>query len=224
MKDILKKYSFLINIAGFLIVLVLVFFFVINPLQKSIQSNSDEIQKKIIDDNISKSRISQIPDMEKIEEAFSENKNSLDIILDSSNEVDFIKKIESLAEETGNKIVLKIDDGKGNNPKKSVVTAKDSDDIKANLNYTKYLSMQINLEGNYEQALEFIHKLENMNYYVDIISINMIKNAQDQTGENTSGTSPFEANNPKTKSDTTGLSNINNMIESSLGVVVYLKN
>ncbi|MFA6383142.1 MAG: hypothetical protein WCX17_01845 [Parcubacteria group bacterium] len=226
MNNIWKKYNILINIAGFLAVLFLVLFFVVFSLQRSIQKNSDEIQRNIIDGDMNKSRISKIPEMEKVEEAFAENKNNLNIILNSDNEVDFIKKIESLAEETGNKIDLKIDDTASKN-QKPAAASKDQTDIKNNLPYSKYLSIQINLEGNYDGALNFIHKLENMNYYVNIISLNMIRSVQDQTNKNGGNASPFGASSLGVKGNTINASvqvKNENVLKSSLGVVVYLEN
>jgi hypothetical protein len=214
MINIWKKYNILINIAGFLVVLVLVLFFVIFPLQTSIQKNSDEIQRNIINSEMNRSRVSKIPEMEKVETAFAENKNNLNIILNSENEVDFIKKIESLAEETGNKIDLKIDET-GSKNQKPAVASKDPSDIKNNLPYAKYLSIQINLEGDYSGALNFIHKLENMNYYVNIISLNMVKSLQDKTTNNGDKASPFRNNAIATGGD---------VLKSTLGVIVYLEN
>jgi hypothetical protein len=221
MNAIWKKYNIPLNIAGFLAVLVLVLFFAILPLQKSIQKNSDEIQMKIIDDNISKSRISKIPEMEKVEASFAENKENLNIILNSNNEVDFIKKIEALAEETGNKIDLTIDDPASKNQKPAAVS-KDQADIKNNLPYSKYLSIQINLEGDYAGTLNFIHKLENMNYYVNIISLNMVRDIQDQASTNSGNISPFKANIPGANNDAGKAKD--NILKSNLGVIVYLEN
>jgi len=226
MKNIWKKYDIWINIAGFVAILVLVLFFVVFPLQAGIQNNSDGIQRKIIDDNMNKSRISKIPEMEKVEAAFAENKNNLDIILNSDNEVDFIKKVESLAEETGNKIDLKIDDA-DSSIQKPVAAKKDPDDIKSNLPYPKYLSIQINLEGNYDGTLNFIHKLENMNYYVNIISLSMVKSVPNQIGASGGNTSPFQASTLGANSNAGNAQvpvKINNVLKSSLGAVVYLGN
>jgi len=226
MRNIWKKYSPLINIVGFMAVLVLVLVFVILPLQGSIQNNSDGIQIKMIDDSLSKARISKIPEMEKVEAAFAENKNNLNIILNSDNEVDFIKKIEALAEETGNKVDLKIDDANSNS-QKDATTKKDPDDIKSNLPYSKYLSIQINLEGNYEGTLNFIHKLENMNYYLNIISLNMVKSAQDQTNNNGGSATPFQANASGANNNVSNVNvpvKISNVLKSNLEVIVYLEN
>lgn len=137
--------------------------------------NSDEIQKKNIDNNIYKERVQRIPEMEKTQAVFEGNKNNLKIFLNGSSEVDFIKKIESVAEETGNRITLKIAEDKNKKPAKKE-DKKDENDIKNALpGNNKYVTIQIGLEGSYENLFNFMRKLENINYYVNVISLDINK-------------------------------------------------
>jgi len=218
MADFWKKYNIWISSTLFLVLAGGLVWFVILPLEKNIRASADNIQITAIDDSLNQARIAKIPEMEKAEAAFTENKNNLDIMLNSDNEVDFIKSLESLAQETNNKIDLKIED----NTPVSPATApgkKDPDDIRANLPYDSYLSFQINLQGKYGDALNFIHKLENMNYYVNVISFSMAKGSVDLSSSDTA-VSPFGSGSAAQGTDMQPQSIP--VLKSSLEAVVYL--
>jgi hypothetical protein len=223
MRQFLKKYNIWVSVLASLLAVLLAIFFVIAPLKKDIQANSDDIQKKIIDESLDKARIAKIPEMEKMEDIFSENRGKLKIALSEDQEVDFIKKMEYLADETGNKVVLKIDDDQKDKPvaavKKDAKNA-GTEDIKSNLAYDKFLSIQVNLEGGYAEALNFIHKLENMNYYVDIVSLNMVKGDPTEIEAESNGA---KSNEIFTGSSQTPPKEDKKILKTSLEIIVYLE-
>jgi len=213
MSDIWKKYNLWISFGIFLAVIFPVCFFVILPIRKNIEANSDEIQKKNIDNEIYKERVRKIPDMEKMQTTLDANKNNLKIFLSGSSEVDFIKKIESVAEETGNKITLKIEDSTNKKPAKKE-DKKDENNIKNALpGNNKYVTIQISLEGNYENLFNFMRKLENINYYVNVISLDLNKTVVEKEA------SPFASTDEK-KADVNVEKEI---IKSNLEAIVYLE-
>lgn len=209
MNIIWKKYNIWIIGGVFLAAVLLAWFFVVLPIKGNIKKNSDEIQKKIIDNNIYKERAQKIPEMEKTQATFEGNKNNLKIFLNGSSEVDFIKKIESVAEETGNRITLKIEESANQKTDK-----KDENDIKNALpGNNKYVAMQISLEGNYENLFNFMRKLENINYYVNIISLNLSKAIVQKEA------SPFAS----TDAEKTSGNIEKEIIKSNLEAIVYLE-
>lgn len=177
MKDFCKKHKLglIVSITGFLIGAA--FCCIAYKLVGKIETVSDIVQEKTIDSENNQSRITKIPEMEAAERSFRERESDLDATLDESKEIDFIKKLEALAEITGNRISLKIDE---TDPKKPAPAKKEKDaqeNILGGLPYDKYITIQINLEGEYAELINFIHKIENFNYYLNIVSINAIKNA-----------------------------------------------
>ena len=242
MRAFWKKYDIWISSVFFAALLCVIVFFVIMPMEKEIQTSEDNIQQKMEDDSLNLERIAKIPDMEKASVSFEENKSNLDIMLNGDNEVDFIKEMEALAQETGNKIDLKIEDnnrqtstsatqvqndsqgdtGASGNTAPSV--KKDPNDILANLPYGKYLMFQISLEGDYASALEFIHKVENMNYYVNVISINMARGIDEASGGNTvrtdSAPSLFSSGDNSQGNDSQSLGVP--VLKSTLEAIIYL--
>jgi len=181
MKDFWKKYKLWLSIAIYLSAVAVLFLFVVMPLLGAIQKKSDEIQKIKIDTQISQGRIDKLPEMRELHAILDQEKNSLNVILDQNNSVDFIKKLELLAQETGNKISLKIDDN--STVAKSSKDSKDKktvEGVASSLPSDNYLSMEITLEGKYENFASFLHKIENLDYYVNVLSLSLIKETVEQ--------------------------------------------
>ena len=201
----LKQHKILVNISFFSVVTVVIMFFVAMPLIRKIKIQTDEIQQKIMDREINQSRLAKLPEMEKRHEIFASQQKNLEVIINSDQEVDLIKKLESLAEETGNKLTLKINDENGKTPQKG-------DDIKSKLPYNNYIVMQLSLEGYYEGFINFIHKLENLNNFVNVTSISLAKAVVENQENN--GSAGY-ANNESVPSK--------EILKSSIEVVVYVK-
>lgn len=180
-----KKYKLWLSIAIYLSLTAISFFFAVKPLLGDIRGKSDEIQKIKIDNEINQGRIAKLPEMRGLHAIFEQENNNLNVVLDQSSSVEFIKKLELLAQETGNKISLKIDDNSGaaKNDKASVAKKekKDSDSMIGNLPSDNYLSMEITLEGKYENFTSFLYKLENLDYYVNVLSLSLIKETVNQS-------------------------------------------
>jgi hypothetical protein len=121
--------------------------------------------------------------MEKDYQKYKESEGMLNGLMEPSKEVDFIKELEKLAEETNNKVEFKIQEEKKEEAKKKEVDA----GIKDKLAYKSFLSMQIAIEGDYDQLINFIHKLENYKNYVNIISIRTEKITQEVEKNGTVG-------------------------------------
>lgn len=199
------------------ILIVAAFFLIAYKLIVKIKSVSNVVQEKTIDNENNQSRIAKIPEMETAQRSFREREADLDAALDEDKEIDFIKKLEALAEITGNKISLKIDE---TDPKKigAVKGGKDArESILGNLPYDKYITVQINLEGGYSELINFIHKIENFGYYLNIVSINAVKNVSPEASAQ-KDRSPFSASR---SGDQITLER--DTIKTIITVVVYLK-
>lgn len=213
MREIWKKNKIWLIIAAYMLLLTAVFIFVVCPMVGKMSETRDIIQKKIIDNEINQSRIAKIPEMEGASQAFNARKNDMNVILDKNNEIDLIRKLETLAEITGNKINLEIADDQ---QKKAVAPkGKESEDIIKNLPSDKYILVQINLEGGYSELINFIHKLENFNYYVNIVSINASKDFSEEVGNNAN---PYAGDRASEKN-----LNFKEIIKSKIAAAVYLK-
>lgn len=217
MRDFWKKYKLWLSILITGLLIGAAFFFIAYKLIVKIKAVSNIVQEKTIDNESNQSRIAKIPEMEAAQRSFREREADLDATLDEDKEIDFIKKLEALAEVTGNKISLKIDelDQKKAEAAKKGKNAEES--ILGSLPYDKYITVQINLEGGYSELVNFIHKIENSGYYLNVVSVNAVKNASKEA-ETQKDRSPFSVSrsggNITLEKET---------IKTAITVVVYLK-
>lgn len=211
MKKFLEQYKIQIIILLFSGLVVVFFYFLILPFVNRIKDMADEIQMKLADVEINEKRTADVSMMEANYNKVKENENKLNIVVNPEGEVDFMKELEALAEQTGNNIEFKIQDA----DKKKVPKAKGAEaDIKDKLANGEYLSMQIAVEGSYSGFVNFVHKLENHKYYVNILSFSSEKKIIESQN---AVRSPFlQPNQPQKSTD-------KEVLNSILDVVVYNK-
>jgi len=153
------------------------------PGIKNIKNTADKIQEKLMDNQIAKKRLENIPEMEAASLNFQNKKSAVEAALDRSEKVNFIKKLESLAESTENKVIIKVIEEDSQNPavkpKTSAKKKNEEPSIKEKLEYQKYFLLELNVEGNYKGLVNFIHKAENTYNYVNIISLELKKTKEE---------------------------------------------
>lgn len=188
-------------------------YFLAIPYVGGIIAKANDIQQKKIDKELNEKKLSSVASMEEDYARVKDNADKFDIIIEQSKELDFIKELESLAEQTGNRIEFKVQDPSTAKP---VAKSKNSEaDIKSKLGYTNFLSMQIALEGDYANLLNFINKLENHKKYVNIITISSEKRIIEKA---VAAPDPFAAPDRLPEKKAT-----KEIINSILDVVVYIK-
>ena len=209
MKDFLKKNKIAVALVVYVVLIIFFVYFLVMPSVAEISNKAQLIQQQEIDRKMNEERVASLPAMEEGYVLFKESENDLTIIMDSEREVDFIKELEVLAEETKNMIEFRVQE---NVDKKSVSKKKEGEaDIKSKLAYANYLPMQIALEGDYESLLKFMNRLENFHNYVNIVSVSSEKNEIKETGKNPG---PFSASGPAKE-------NSREVLNTILDVVVY---
>ncbi|KKR21686.1 MAG: hypothetical protein UT50_C0005G0020 [Candidatus Moranbacteria bacterium GW2011_GWA2_39_41] len=211
MKDFLKIYKIQLIVGAYVAVVLAFAYFVAMPVVNKINSSADEIQQKKIDGELNEKRLADVPVMEENYRKFKENEGDLAIVIELNSEVELIKELESIAAQTDNQIEFKIQDAQVGKP--SAKQKGTEDDIKTKLAYANYLSMQVAVEGNYVNLLNFIHKLENYKKTVNIISVSSEKKEPDNYADKLN---PFATSTKKS-------SNSKETINSILDVVVYIK-
>ncbi|MFA5961141.1 MAG: hypothetical protein WC848_00485 [Parcubacteria group bacterium] len=240
MKNFWKKNKIILAIMIFLVVIAPLFYWSFLMMTKMIQAKADLIQEKIIDSGLEKAKVGKIPEMEKANMDFENNKSAVGTILNSNNKVEFIEYVEALAQETDNKIVLKVldDNNSGNSisdtktkvvaKKTSAALSDEKKGIESELVYRQYISIRVDLEGNYAGFLNFIHKLENSKYYVNILSFDLqkvfIKNENLATDKSAVSREIFLSpinQNSNSINNSEDSSNDTSELKSSFNIVVY---
>ena len=184
----IKKYKILTSIGIFLAAVTVTVFFIVLPMIEKIENKANEIQRKIVDYELNQSRLSKLPEMEERHAIFERHKSDLDVIISSDKDVDLIKTLESLAEQTGNIVTMQISDAEEKkSPKKDSEgkSNKEKEDLKLDLPYDNYIVIQLMLEGNYEQFLNYLSRLENLKYYVNVTSVVLTKAEKEIEAETT---------------------------------------
>ncbi|MBU2028380.1 type 4a pilus biogenesis protein PilO [Patescibacteria group bacterium] len=221
MKIFWKKYKVQIVLAGYCLMLGGFIYGGIFTMIKHIRTEADEIQKKIIDDEVAKKNLAKIPQLMNDYTIFSSQEKNLNVILQKESEVEFIKSLENLAKETGNEISLKLIEEEGSQSKnaqgKTKAKEKEGKDIFSGLPYENYITIQLELKGGYPELMRFLKKLENMEYAVNVMTLDL-KKEKKQTEERSnnpfidSGSASISAENPEGE-----------ILKSLINLIVYIR-
>jgi len=176
MADKWKKYKEYIVSVLFFVVLILVYIFIVRPLAAKIGENTDEIQKKIADRTVYEEKTKNLTKIKEQAEIYRKNEDYVKNVLARQDQVvELVEELEKLAKDTGNEIKIEINEEKKEKDKKA---KKDEESIK--LPSENYLQMKILVYGKYRDIFNFIKKLENINFWNDIISLNITKRETSQ--------------------------------------------
>lgn len=196
-----------------------------------IRGLSDGIQQSMADDRIEKNRLAGLDSMKALAGKVDGDKEAIDSIIDESQEVDFIKSLEGLAEECGLEIKITADDqSSGSSSKGQKSSAKDSQpSIIDGLSHKKRIMLTVGTSGSYSNTFSFIRKLENGRYWANVVSISLKKSAIEPESSRQSSAggiffaAPGSSSTPDRSSDEGSSASEKETLVSSLAVAVYLK-
>jgi hypothetical protein len=236
MKNFWKKHRIVLVISAFLLIILPLFCWAASFMVARVRAKADLIQEKVIDNNLEKTKIEKIPKMEEVSAEFEKNKDATGIILNANNKVDFIEYIESLAAETKNDVEIKVLNDDQNNAvvkeaKAKTVKKDNAGEIKKSIEerllYKQYISMQVDLVGDYAGFLNFVHKLENNKYYVNIVSFNLqkelINKADSSKKQNSSSNGIFLSPPGQGDAGAEAENDGELMLKCSLSIIVYIE-
>jgi len=220
MKNFFKKQREIITILIYVGVVLVLIYFVILPLLSKIKNINDQIQEGGMKQELVKQQLAELPKIQQQYNVLQKNEGLIDVLLNEEEAVVLIERLEKLAQDSGNKIEISVQ-----NPqlKKSTATVPgkiNADNVLVSaLPSTDYLQMQILLTGDYNKAVDFIGKLENIEYYSDIIGIRI---KQGELSSSTGAANPFI---PGSVVDPQQISNGSNLadLKTILDVVFYTK-
>jgi hypothetical protein len=91
-------------------------------------------------------------------------------------------------------------------------------DIRGELPYKDYITIQLALIGKYPQLVVFMRKLENMNYYANVVSFDLKK--EEKQSEKNINSNPFISSDSAADSKEQKKEEI---LKSLINLVVYIK-
>lgn len=169
-----------------IIFIFLAVYFVFFPLVRGIIDKANKIQEAKIDKEILAVRLSKIKEARQEHSKILSEIGKTDVLLGAEEEVEFFKKLEEIAGITGNAISIKLmEEGKKESPKvgQILISEKERKEMLDQLSYKKFFILQISLKGEYAGLVNFLHKMENMDHYLTVISVNAQKVKESPTGE-----------------------------------------
>jgi len=213
-KDIWFKYKFIITIFAYAALVVVFMYYAVRPLVKDIRSRAYQSQSKAIDREMEKAQIDKLPEIKKEWADYESRQSVMNVILSQPDQVIFIESIETMAQASGNKITLKIEDNS-----KNISFAAKSKEIMGKIAYPNYFPIEISLEGDYAGLVNFIHMLENNQFYVDVIAISSKKN---MAGNENNSRNPFDSVISSGVTDSNSADKkVNETIKTNITAIVY---
>lgn len=132
-----------------------------------IREESRLFKEFVIRQKVDEQKIAQLPDIRRQMEWVSEHEDQLNLFESEEEAVNLIKTMERVGTETGNLIQISAKSGKQKFAKEGV-----SDDIgKMFPKKLKNVSLFVHLEGEYGSILKFLRKVENLETFVYVSSV-----------------------------------------------------
>jgi hypothetical protein len=225
MKKFFQKQREVLTVVAYVGFVVLLVCFVIFPLLKKISNVADNAQRDILDHDIVRQRVNEIPRMQQQYQLVEKNENILDVLLDENEAVQLIEELEKIAQDSQNTIVITMQEQ--DTGMKMLDTTKNKKDeektVLGSLPSQEYLQMKIELKGDYNSIIKFIDFLENLEYYCDIVAIQMRNADSSEYNRRSELVDPFEESDPSSIQPEES-QDIKKNIECIIDVVFYTKN
>lgn len=193
-----------------------------------IRNLSDDMQASAIDERIEHGKIAKLDSMRALVAKIDGNGETMDSIIQESQEVEFIEGLEKLASESGVGIRITADDSQaGDAAKAKKAKAKTADKtIVESLSHKKSIAITVETTGDYGRTVDFLCRLENGRYWANVVSLDLRKKDGDAESSSQSGSgsvffaAPAESGNSEKASDQA--ESRKESLTATLGVIVYL--
>jgi hypothetical protein len=221
MKKFLQKQKEILIISAYMLIVAGIVYFAILPLLKSITNIKDQIQEEAIKQEIIRGQLEELPKIQEQYDMLQKNEGLDDVLFDKNDAITLIKKLETLSQISGNKIEISVQENAVVQP---VATKNISNSLVGSLPNQDYMQMKLSLTGKYSAIADFIRRLENSEYYCDIIAINIKKAENNNSQSSTIGLGMLNIFNSASRASVNNLSaNNNGNITADLDVVFYAK-
>lgn len=220
MKPFLKKYKIIIAVAVFILAIGAVFYFAVKPLLGAISSKSTKIQEMIASQESKKKRLEELPGLREQFEMVENEEGKMIELFGEDRAVELIEKVERIADATGNKIAIEVPGEKDKTGRVKTEASKEESELRAKLPGKDYLEMTIKLEGNYDQLLNFLGKLEEAGLYSDVISLDVaVKQETPGKSSDSGAVSPVSGGEAGQEQASVG----EPVLNSAIGTIFYIK-
>ncbi|EKE15943.1 MAG: hypothetical protein ACD_11C00072G0011 [uncultured bacterium] len=221
MKNIWKNYKEIIVIFAYFLIIAGLFLFVMKPLFSSIEEKRNHKEEQLIDQKIKQKKVGELPEYKNKIEMINQNKAEMDVFIDPEYALPLIELLEKMAEQTGNTIQIDVvEESKSELEQNKKAAKKDEESIKDFIPGENFLTMNIVLNGEFNNIMFFLKKLENMKYFSDIISIK-IENMEEEIKNSSIKSDYFLDSENKAKDENVSVVNNSFLLKASLEAVFY---
>lgn len=220
MKPFLKKYKIIIAVATFILATGAVFYLVAKPLFKAINSKNTKIQETLADQESKKERLEELPRLREQFEMVENEEGKMIELFGEDRAVELIEKMEKTAETTGNKIAIEVPGEKDKTGRPKAKVSKEESELHTKLPGKDYLEMIVKLEGDYNQLLNFLEKIEEAELYSDVISLEISAKQEAPSGSSELGV-VYPASGSKAGQERAVAGEP--ALASAIGIVFYVK-
>ena len=225
MKAFLAKYKEAIVITIFFALLGALVYFVVFRFLKNISVKSDNIQEEILFQEGKKKRLESIPAYREKAQEISAEKEKLNVFVSKENALALIEELEAMSQKTGVQISINIDEKSNNTAATKSAPAKKDDKAQKTLMESlpnqNYLSLKMDIFGEYPKIMDFVQKMENMRYMNDMISL-QINKANDEEKEVAPQREVF-GNDNQVVAENAEVATTKGPLKATIGAVFYLQ-
>ena len=108
MKKIFQKQREIIIIFAYVGVVLALIYFIILPLLSKIEGVNNQIQEESMKQEIVKQQLGELPKIQQQYNTLQTNEGAIDVLLDKDKAVALIESLEKLAQDSGNKIEISV--------------------------------------------------------------------------------------------------------------------
>ncbi len=175
MRKFIKKYYIQLITIVILFILAIIMFLQSFNVRNMIREKSKELKQMQLDYALGQAFLRNSYEFKKNAEYIGEDNEWLSVFLpnDDDEKVKLFSTLEQLSEDTGNKnITISVVDINSKTKQKKA-TKKNNESV------GDVMSLNVVLVGDYDSLIYFLQKIENMRYFADVKSLNIIKASKD---------------------------------------------
>ena len=195
-KKFFKKYKVYLIGGALLLFIILFVVLVIVPAIKRLNRDVDAVQITLLETEVANKKLKKIPTLKNNFDQVVKYGKKTNVLFSKNEIVNLVKSLEKIAGETDNQIEVRVLNEQNKNTikriKNRVIDSKTNDDKNGkredflkNVKPNDYFEIEITLKGDYQSFLQFIYKLERMQYYNTVTSFDLQLKEED-TGKNNS--------------------------------------
>lgn len=220
-----RKIRKLVAVSIFLVLIGGTYFFVMSKMIAQMKEKKNHIQETVAIQEYQRERTGELQEMKSDFEMAEASEEKIASFLDKEHAVDFIQEIEKLSERTNSRVEIEVVPVE--TPAKNKNAKNSGDSIMGALPSKDYLQFNIKTAGTFLGLVKFINQLENSQYYLDVVSIQVDANpdaGKERQEPERASLNPFASRSGADNSDEEKDVQNEEEVIAAIGVVVYTQN